>query len=144
MNKKFLLWQRWLEGFALFTALFGLIMALFYQTPLFRPLESGISSVFWPSPVEITPAIKAYSAFLIGLLGSLMAAWGTSMAFVIHYAFKKQERWAWNCLLASLLAWFLIDESFSIAGGVIINAVFNLVFLAALLIPLLFTRKYFL
>ncbi len=141
MNFSF--WQKWLQWIAIVVAIFGAILAVGYRTPLFQGMHGPINSPFFQTEQDITPSIQAMEGFMVALLGAVMAAWSVMIAFVAAGPFRRQERWAWQCLAASLAAWFLLDEGFSIYYRVYFNALGNLVFLAVLALPLVFTYPAF-
>jgi hypothetical protein len=144
MMDRFGFWQKWLLFFALLVAAFGLLLAFGYTTPWFAWMRTGINLPFFYSAREITPAISASQAWMVALLGAVMAAWAITIAFVAAVPFKRRESWAWVCLAVSVLAWFILDESFSLYYQVYLNAGLNVVFLAALALPLVCTRSAFL
>jgi hypothetical protein len=140
--KNFLFWQKWLFIVALFIAAFGVMLALFNSTVLFRAYNAPINVVFWESAV-LPPDAKAFQQWIYGVLGATVAGWGVFLAFIAHYPFKKKEKWAWNGIAAGIVLWFLIDTSLSLHFKVYFNAAFNSVVCAAIALPLLFTRKAF-
>ena len=73
-----------------------------------------------------------------------MAGWGVCIAFIAAMPFKRKEKWAWNCLAIAVSLWFVIDTFLSWRFGALFNVIFNVVIFLAAMVPLLFTRKYFL
>ena len=80
---------------------------------------------------------------MYGVLGATLAGWGVFVAFIAHYSFKKKEKWAWNCILAGPLLWFVVDTAISLNFKVYFNAAFNTALFAAVVLPLWFSRKHF-
>jgi uncharacterized BrkB/YihY/UPF0761 family membrane protein len=136
-------WHKWLVALSAVIVLLGLMIAFLYGTALFKPLDDQITAAFWDHRSEITGAMRDYQRWTIGLLGAVMASWGVLMAFIALYPFKRKEKWAWDCLAAALVTWFVVDESFSLYYGVYANAVGNLILLLGLALPLAFTRRHF-
>ena len=64
-------------------------------------------------------------------------------ALLTIFAFKDQNLWAWNCIAIAVPIWVVVDYVASIQAGVYLEAVFNLVFLIAVMIPLIKTYRYF-
>ncbi len=64
-------------------------------------------------------------------------------ALLTIFAFKDQNRWAWNCIAIADPIWVVVDSVASIPAGVYLEAVFNLVFLIAVMIPLIKTYRFF-
>ncbi len=52
--------------------------------------------------------------FMGGILAALFAAWSAAMALMAKFWLPSGEPMARNAMLASLIAWFVIDESFSV------------------------------
>ena len=89
----------------------------------------------WPfdqSIEEYTREARWFSAIGGGVFASLCAL----MFFVIAPLIQKGEHAIRGGVIASLLVWFLIDSAGSIAAGVPANAVFNVLFLALFIGPL--------
>ncbi|NOX87731.1 MAG: hypothetical protein GXO77_01810, partial [Calditrichaeota bacterium] len=78
-----------------------------------------------------------------GVLGAVISGWGVFLSFIAYYPFKAKERWAWNCIAAGFIVWFIIDTVISVNYHVGFNVVINIVFLLGVLLPLMFTGKHF-
>jgi hypothetical protein len=102
-------------------------------------------SILIPSSGPIIRFLQARynKAWVSGILGSVIASWGLLIAFVAHYPFKSREKRAWNGIAAAVVFWFVVDTTCSLNYGVTVNAVFNLFTLIIFVLPLLFTRKYY-
>ena len=59
------------------------------------------------------------------------------------FGYKQGEKWIWNSLFIGILIWFVIDQGFSIAFGVYMNAINNCILFILLITPVIFFRKYF-
>ncbi|MFQ5611946.1 MAG: hypothetical protein ACE5H9_07405 [Anaerolineae bacterium] len=140
---KFLFWQRWLVVVSLALTAFGLFMAFFNRTPLFNLLfNHQIDPVFWGS-AEVPPGAAAFQGWIYGVLGAVIAGWGTFLIFIAAHPFKQREKWAWNCILAGLLVWYVIDTFISLQFKVVFNAILNTALFIPMILPLVFTRKDF-
>jgi len=139
---EFLALQRWLFIVSLIMSVFGVLLALFNATPLFAVFDRQINPVFW-STVDIPGEARDYQKWVYGVLGATLAGWGVFVAFIAHYPFQQKEKWAWNCILAGLLVWFVIDTAISLNFKVYFNAAFNTALFAAVVLPLWFSRKHF-
>jgi hypothetical protein len=116
-------------------------MAFFNATIVFAFFNSQINPVFWgPNPVCV--GAQAFQAWIYGAWGGTVVGWGVSMIFVAYYPFASQERWAWNCVLVSVLIWFIIDTGISWWFNVLVNVGLNTVIIILVIIPLIFTRNY--
>lgn len=137
---RFTFWQRWLFIVSLAITIFGLFMALFSQAPLFDIFSRQINPAFFAEAPNL-PGLNSFQAWLYGVWGATIAGWGLFLVFITGNAFKKREKWAWNCLAVGLGAWFLLDTWLSWRFGVVFNVIFNIAVLLAAGIPLAFTRK---
>ena len=135
-------WLKWLFVVGVVICVFGIVMAFFNGTVLFRPFDSQINPVFWGDE-NVDSTIKEYQQWIMGVLGATMASWGILVLFIAHYPFRRKERWSWNCLMLGLLIWFLIDSSISLYFRVYFNAIFNSALFVLVILPLVFTRKQF-
>lgn len=138
----FIFWQRWLLVAADLLILFGIVMAFLSNTAAFALFNTQINPLFWGA-VEVPTAAAQFQGWIYGVLGAVVIGWGIFLAFIAYYPFKKQEKWAWNCIFTSILAWYIIDTYISLQFNIVFNAISNTVFLIIFLLPLIFTRKDF-
>jgi len=136
-------WIKWLQTVSVLVALFGLFMAYgaFNQPAEPSPIDEQLNKPFFSNPAELTQAVKDFQSWQYGVVSSTLIAWSVLIFAITRFALAKKERWAWFVILFSLIGWFIIDEPASIWYGVTFNALFNIPFLLAFLLPLLFLRK---
>jgi len=126
-----------------FLVLFGLALALFNQSLIFETLfHSNVDPVFWGAGAVPRSALD-FRRWVYAVLGATVAGWGAFLTFLAHYAFRRRELWAWNCVLVGMLVWYLPDTILSMRSGVVFNAVFNTILLILVMSPLAFTRRHF-
>jgi hypothetical protein len=115
--------------------LFGFAFAFLGGSELMTPLMKQLWAPFLGdgSPDAATERLIAW---VLGVLGSTMLSWAVVVLALIARPLRRGEDWAWWTVLAGVLAWFAIDESFSAWFGVTLNVVGNLVLLAGFLVPL--------
>jgi hypothetical protein len=82
--------------------------------------------------------------WLIGIMGAVMAGWGSSMLYIVYHPFRRREKWAWRSIFYPVLIWFLLDSTVSACYDATFNVVINTVLFLQVLAPLLFLRKLFL
>lgn len=141
--KSFNFWQKWLVAVGWCLAAFGLFLTLFNQSTLMDFMfNEQIDPVFWQADA-LPQSTKQFQAWIYGVLGAVIAGWGTSIAFVAHYAFKQREKWAWNCIASGVIVWYVADTAISAFYSVTFNVVFNTITLVLLALPLWCTRKHF-
>lgn len=139
----FSFWRQWLLLVSVLVAAFGLLLALFNQTPAFDFLfNSHVNRVFWGSDA-IDGRTVTFQKWIYGVLGATVAGWGVVLAFLARHPVRWKERWAWNCLATGMLVWFIPDTLISLYFGVVFNAAFNVLLLVAVLVPLLAMRRHF-
>lgn len=134
-------WRYWLIVVSLFIIVFGLVMSLLNTTIVFAFFNALINPAFWGVNPVPGPA-QTFQAWVYGAWGATVMGWGITMFFIAYFPFRQRERWAWNCVLVSILFWYLLDTGISWWFGVIINVIFNTVILVSVLIPLIFTWKH--
>ncbi len=136
-------WTRWLLVVAIFLVIFGLALAFLNQSLFFEVLfNSNVDPVFWDTAF-LPQAAREFQRWAYGVLGATVAGWGVCLAFLAHYPFRRKEVWAWNCMLAGILVWYLPDTILSMRSGVVFNAVFNTLLLILVCLPLAVTRRTF-
>jgi hypothetical protein len=140
--KNFKFYYNWLIAVMVAMIATGIYMAFFNQSEFFI-FRYIVNTPFWGIGKEPDIAALHFQGFIYGLTGAVMIAWCSLMLMVIKHAFKKQQLWAWQAILVSVLAWFQIDEIVSIYYKVYLNAIFNLLLLLLIIIPLMLSRKYF-
>lgn len=128
---------------SIYHVLFGLMLALFNESPLMNALiNQYYDPVFWPSG-HIGAGAMHYKAWSSSVLGAVVASWGLLIVFIAYYPFNQREKWAWICIAAGIALWFVVDTACSLYYHVPINALFNLFTLLLFAVPLLFTFKHF-
>jgi hypothetical protein len=141
--KTFGFWQKWLLFVGLYLIAFGLYLAFFSQSNIMNFLfNNNIDPYFWDDTMLPENAIK-FQAWIYGVLGAVIAGWGTLIVFWAHYPFKTREIWAWNGLASATAIWYISDTAISAIYGVMFNIVFNTIMLLLLGLPLIFTKKAF-
>jgi hypothetical protein len=118
----------------------GLFIALLNTTPLFAPFGDEFDKAFFASG-GITDQERSFQQWTYGVVGATMVGWGIFMFFIVRYAFPQRMRWAWNCILTGVVAWYVIDSSISAYHGVGANVLLNTVILVLIMVPLAAVRS---
>ena len=82
------------------------------------------------------PIFTAELRFAVALMGAVTLGWGLTIAAVVSVGDRLPMsivRAVWRRVTASVLAWFVIDSTLSIATGFALNAASNTVLLAMFL-----------
>jgi hypothetical protein len=134
-------WSIWLQCACWGMALFGLLLVGFHTRAL-PGLTEALSRSLWATE-KLPDEVVRYHRFVHAVLGSVMAAWGSTLAWVTRRAFSVGDRWAWRCVATSVGVWFVLDTASSVFYGVWPNVWLNLLSVAPFLPPLLFTWRRF-
>jgi hypothetical protein len=128
-------WATWLFVVVVALSVFGVALALLSATPLFDLFHWQIDPVFWGTQPQ-APATRDYQHSVYGVLGAVLAGWGSTLAFVAWFPFRAGQPWAWWCLGVGIVLWCVIDTGVSLAFRVFFNVAFNLVIFLATALPL--------
>ena len=124
-------WHRWLLLAASVVVGAG---AAFVVLALLGVPPELMEVLYLPGEPDVASADTV--SFAIGVTGSVMVGWGSSMLYIyLDPAMLDRPRIARAFLIATI-AWFTLDTFMSIALGAMINAVGNCLFLGLLLPPL--------
>ncbi len=78
--RSFSFWQRWLLIVGIVVTLFGVFMAIFNNTPIFKFFNDQIDPVFWASRLQPIPALS-FRTSVYGVWGATVAGWGLTLPF---------------------------------------------------------------
>lgn len=127
---------RWLKAGSLMTIGFGLLIAAAAIPALNPPVAVLTDLIFLPldgAPVVGAPGERLLSA----IAGGVMAGWGAMMYLVATELLPKDPALSRRLILVSIVTWFAIDSSMSVAAGAALNVVGNLSFLLIFVLPVL-------
>ena len=94
--KTFGFWQKWLLFVGLYLVAFGLYLAFFSQSNIMNFLFNNNINPYFGNDSMLPENVMKFQAWIYGVLGAVIAGWGTLIAFWAHYPFKTREIWAWN------------------------------------------------
>ena len=136
-------WQKWLLIVGIYLIVFGIYLTFFSQSSFMDYLfNNNINPTFWVDS-EIPENTQRFQGWIYGVLGAVIAGWGTLISFWAYYPFKTRERWAWIGLAYGSGLWYIADTTISAIYGVTFNVVFNTILLFFLAAPLVFTKRFF-
>ncbi len=138
MSERFL--EIWLRTVGLGFAVFGVFMAVAYETWLFREVFGPlIESSFWSGRIPLEA--QDFRAWAYGAWGGTISGFGLLLAVVARPAISGRNIRLRKGTLAALSLWFAIDSAASLVHGVWANAlVINLPAYLALSLPLILAR----
>jgi hypothetical protein len=127
----------WLIVVGAGVAVGGVLLSLLGGTRFLALMNQLIEPAFWDGLPD-APA-QRFRAWVYGVLGAIMAAWGLTIAILVSQAWNTRQAWVWWSVAASIGLWFVLDTGQSLRHRVFANAAINTVLLVALVIPLAFT-----
>ena len=143
-EKRFRFWQQWLFYSSLLFALFGLVLALYGNNPLFAPYHRMLARIFFDEETFPIPAHELYT-FIMGPMGATITGFYLLLAYIARYPFKRKERWARSAIIVAFGTWFILDAIVSVYYGVLFQALglHLLVSVPQKALPLVFTWRDF-
>ena len=129
-------WQNWFSAWAIFVALFGLVLA----GGAFAATDGMARALFALFGNPMPDAPDHLHRFAIGLMGAVTLSWGLTYLGAFRALFALEPGTAapiWRYLLKAGIVWYVIDSGISIATGYGMNAVSNTVVMAMFLFLLL-------
>ena len=129
---------RWLKAASVITVFTGLLIAAAAIPALSGPtLWLFDLAVF---PLDGTQSLQgAEQRVLCAITGGLMVGLGVLMWLVTTEVLVTHPSLARSLILKSIVAWFVVDSSMSVAAGVPLNVLGNVGFLLMFTLPLLGT-----
>ena len=126
-------YKNWLDAMCGVVVLFGFIMA-----------GGALPASEWPARLLLEwqnqgpLAIDRAARVTLGVLGGVMCGWGVTLYAAFQAAHMIGDRGAhiWRLILASMVFWFVVDSSLSVATGFALNALMNVGFLLAFVVPI--------
>lgn len=126
----------WMTGWCAAVGLFGLILVGGGFEATSGPIRLFFNILGGPGDLDLNPHMR----FILAILGAVTIGWGLTLLAVIQAANqleKEASKSIWIGIAASIVIWYVIDSSLSIATGFWLNAVSNTIFSATFLIPVI-------
>ncbi|MGI9236911.1 MAG: hypothetical protein ACR2QZ_05910 [Woeseiaceae bacterium] len=124
----------WLKTGSAITMGFGVIIAAAAIPALQGPTALLLDLVYLPldsQPSGGGPATQLLSA----IAGGVLVGWGLMMWLLATTLYAKEPELCRKIILTSIISWFVVDSSMSVAAGAILNAFFNIGFLLVFALP---------
>lgn len=132
--------QKQLRAAAIFSAGFGLMMAAAACPPLSAPAQILADGLFWPFDGVETLDAPA-TRLLAAISGGVLVGLGISVHGLAGEIMSQTPDAARKVIRNSLLGWFVIDSTASVAVGASLNVLANAGFLALFLLPMALRRR---
>lgn len=129
-------WITWLQ--VVLAALLAYALVLVFAGSVAGQLFSVLG--FGPPESIDSAAARDYLKLPFMVLGAVLAGWAVTMIQIVRGPLRDGSPWAPTILIRSVAVWFVLDTGMSLVLGFPTHAVFNLIFVTALGIPLLALR----
>ncbi|MEM7538205.1 MAG: hypothetical protein AAF639_38915 [Chloroflexota bacterium] len=117
----------WLIITAIVVASFGPIFFLGTMEATAEPARWTLDLLSWPLDGQQT--FDPTTRFLSALTGGFLFGWGVMIWCLRAWVYDAAPEGVRRAVVTGVLAWFILDSAGSIASGVAINALFNVIFL---------------
>ena len=118
---------------------FAFVWALAPYGAASEPARLLLDLLDWPLG-DAAPVLSRSEMWLSSIGAGLVVALSVILLGIVAPAVEASNKKTVRVAIWAFVGWFFVDSAGSIASGVPSNAVFNTVFLAAILIPLLAVR----
>lgn len=125
----------WLKITAIVIGSFGPVFFLGTMVSTLEPARLTLDLLSWPID-GVTTYASPDTRFLSALTGGFLVGWGVMTWFLSSWVYDKAPEPVRKTVLVSLLSWFVLDSSGSVASGNPSNAVFNVLVLLLAVGPL--------
>lgn len=125
----------WLKITAIVVGSFGPIFFLGTMASTLEPARLTLDVLSWPLD-GLTTYHSPDTRFLSALTGGFLLGWGVMIWCLSIWVYDKAPEAVRRTVLISLLFWFVLDSSGSIASGNASNAFFNVIVLLLAVGPL--------
>lgn len=126
---------RWTQVLAILSFLCALLIAAGAYPPLNGAIMVMLDAVDWPVD-GATATLTQEARLLSAVSGGVFAGFSVMLLLIVAPALRRGDAEIRKSAIIALVAWFIIDSTGSIAAGVAGNVVFNTLYLAAVLAPL--------
>lgn len=124
----------WLKTGSAVTIGFGLLIAAAAIPALQAPTAILLDLVYLP--LDSSPSTGGAAARLLSAIsGGVLVGWGLMFWMLATLLYAKEPDLCRKIILTSIISWFVVDSSMSIAAGAFLNALFNVGFLLVFVLP---------
>lgn len=124
----------WLKAGSAITIGFGVIIAAAAIPALQTPTALLLDLVYFPLDGAQSTGGSA-ARLLSAISGGVLVGWGLMIWLLATMLYRKEPQICRRIILTSIISWFVIDSSMSIAAGAVLNAFFNVGFLLVFALP---------
>lgn len=142
-NDKFNFWVSYLKIISLFFAFMGVVWAIVGSFDPFGIYDEIFANTFWNQDTLPKDAQIA-TRFLLGPFGATSAGYFLLQYFITKHAYAQKQLWGYNAILIAFFFWFILDSTMCLYHGAYFNILIANVPSLFAMLPIVFTRKYFL
>lgn len=133
---------RWLQLSLAASVVVGVLLVAASGTALFATYHQSAADAFYGG-VPLTGASLDHQRWLLSVSGSGTVGWAITLLFVVTVPLQRRERWAWWCVVVSVVVWVVVDAAASVVWGVFGEVIFVACAGFGLLVPALLVRRGF-
>ena len=128
-------WRIWLDVWCLAVGAFGIVLIGGAFAATDGPARAVLAIINPAADLDFSPTLR----FALALMGAVTLGWSITLGAAIRAADALGTAGApvWRMVTWSVVGWYVIDSSLSVATGFALNAVSNSVLLAGYLLPVL-------
>ncbi len=129
-------WNSWITATCTILGVLGVALAAGGLEATDGPARLYFTLIASPGTLEFDP----YLRISLAVLGAVCVGWSLTLLAAVKAADALTGDTAasvWRLITVSLITWFVIDSSLSVAIGFVGNAMVNTIFFVALLVPIL-------
>ena len=124
----------WLKTGSAVTIGFGVLIAAAAVPALQAPTAFLLDMVFLP--LDGAPSTGGEATRLLSAIsGGVLVGWGLMMWLLATTLYAREPAICRKIILTSIISWFVVDSSMSLAAGALLNAFFNVGFLLVFAVP---------
>lgn len=112
---------------------FGAVIAMASIPATATPTVLLADMVLWP--IDDGQSLTPESRLLAAILGGVMLGFGTTILLLVSRIYPREPQLVRAVILPGVWVWFVVDSLGSVAAGAPLNAVLNVGFLMAFLVP---------
>ncbi|MDX2229521.1 MAG: hypothetical protein NW220_07780 [Leptolyngbyaceae cyanobacterium bins.349] len=129
-------WRNWMNVWCGAIGLFGIVLVGGSLDITSVPVRFLFNLLNRSDEFVLTPHLR----FSLIVLGAVTIGWSLTLFAAIqavHQLDKPSSKTIWMVIALSVMSWYIIDSSLSIATGFWLNAIANTSFIVTFLIPVL-------
>lgn len=133
-------WYSWLKITLFIIIAAGVTLSILSRTQALDYLIKHLTHLYFKDHIPDSSNVMS-QGWLLGILGIILAVWGTIVLYLTFSAIKNKKFWSWNFIFYSLVFWVVLDVSVSLYFHAILNIFIDTIFFLQIAAPLLYLRN---